>query len=363
MNAPNRPAPFPVFAPGDRVPDFVLPDVLGNPFGLTLSAVGKPLVIAVAGREPERHLRPLVAAAECLQETTVLCVTRLDPGGNKALAERLRLPFALLSDRQGQVSKALLKVAEAGAPEPPLAVYTLDRNQRIRRVVRGDDADRIIGDALPALTEMLPPPEPAPVPRPAPLLSVPGVLEPEFCRELIDAWERQGNVATGTINALSEARESYDDRVKRRRDHYVRDKTLMQRIAESINRRVAPEIDKAFCFQATRAEEFKVACYDAASGGYFRPHRDNLSERTAHRRFAMSLLLNEPGDYEGGELRFPEYGPELYRPRAGEAVIFSCSLLHEVLPVSSGRRYVLLCFLFGEAEAQRLAARAKQRTR
>ena len=71
----------------------------------------------------------------------------------------------------------------------------------------------------------------------------------------------------------------------------------------------------------------------------------------------MSLLLNDPDEYEGGELRFAEYGPELYRPAAGDAVIFSCSLLHEVLPVRQGRRFVLLCFLFGDEEARRLAQR------
>ncbi|MGH9334082.1 MAG: 2OG-Fe(II) oxygenase, partial [Vicinamibacteria bacterium] len=73
---------------------------------------------------------------------------------------------------------------------------------------------------------------------------------------------------------------------------------------------------------------------------------DNLSPATAHRRFALSLNLNEA--YEGGELSFPEYGPIRYRPAAGEALLFSCSLLHEVSEVTSGERFALLSFLFGE---------------
>jgi hypothetical protein len=47
-------------------------------------------------------------------------------------------------------------------------------------------------------------------------------------------------------------------------------------------------------------------------------------------------------------LRFPEYGPELYRPAAGAGLVFSCSHLHEVLEVTAGRRFVLLSFLFGD---------------
>ncbi len=75
---------------------------------------------------------------------------------------------------------------------------------------------------------------------------------------------------------------------------------------------------------------------------YFRAHRDNGTPQTADRTFAVSLNLNE--DYDGGELVFPEYGPTRYKPKAGAAAVFSCSLLHEALPVTHGRRFVLTTF-------------------
>ena len=110
-----------------------------------------------------------------------------------------------------------------------------------------------------------------------------------------------------------------------------------------------PEIKRCLNFQVTQHEVFKLVCYDAKTGGYFRPHRDNESRDTQHRRFAMTLNLNT-GDYSGGQLRFPEFGPDLYQPERGGALIFSCSLLHEVIPVTSGERYVLLGFFFSDAE-------------
>ncbi len=55
------------------------------------------------------------------------------------------------------------------------------------------------------------------------------------------------------------------------------------------------------------------------------------------------------GEYEGGELRFPEFGPRTYRAPSGGAVVFSCSLLHEALPVVKGRRYAYVPFLYDEA--------------
>ena len=64
----------------------------------------------------------------------------------------------------------------------------------------------------------------------------------------------------------------------------------------------------------------------------------------------MTLNLNQ--DYDGGHLRFPEYGPHLYRPEPGSALVFSCSHLHEVTEVTKGRRFAVLSFLFGEGDVR-----------
>jgi predicted 2-oxoglutarate/Fe(II)-dependent dioxygenase YbiX len=61
-------------------------------------------------------------------------------------------------------------------------------------------------------------------------------------------------------------------------------------------------------------------------------------------------------DYEGGNLRFPEFDDRSYRAPSGGAIVFSCSLMHEALPVTKGKRYCVLPFLYDEAAA-------KQRTR
>ena len=110
-----------------------------------------------------------------------------------------------------------------------------------------------------------------------------------------------------------------------------------------------PEIRKAFAYDASRFEGFKIGCYRAEDEGFFTAHRDNISPATAHRTFALTLNLND--DYDGGELWFPEYGPDRYRPAVGEALAFSGAHLHEVLPVRRGRRFVLLSFLFADQQA------------
>ena len=61
-------------------------------------------------------------------------------------------------------------------------------------------------------------------------------------------------------------------------------------------------------------------------------------------------------DFEGGDLRFAEYGPATYRPPKGGAVVFSCSLMHEATKIAAGRRYAFLPFFYDAAGAATLAA-------
>ena len=85
----------------------------------------------------------------------------------------------------------------------------------------------------------------------------------------------------------------------------------------------------------------------------FGQHRDDTGNLVAHRRFAVSVPLND--EFDGGGITFPEFGPRSFQAAAGSAIVFSCSLLHKVDPVTRGTRYVFLTFLFDE-EAERLRA-------
>ncbi len=142
-----------------------------------------------------------------------------------------------------------------------------------------------------------------------------------------------------------------DPRMKVRRDYMVEDAELARELNLRIMHRLVPMVRRAFQFPATRVERLIVGCYEAESGGHFRPHRDNTTRGTAHRRFAVTINLNAE-DYDGGDLRFPEFGPRTYRAPTGGAVVFSCSLLHQAMPVTRGRRFAFLPFLYDEEGAK-----------
>jgi predicted 2-oxoglutarate/Fe(II)-dependent dioxygenase YbiX len=208
-------------------------------------------------------------------------------------------------------------------------------------------------DRAQARLEQLPPlnhAEPAAVQ--APVLVVPRVFEPDLCQALIDYYNQHGGAESGFMREVGgRTVAALDHSFKRRKDQEILDDTLRNAAMYRICDRLSPEIAKAFQFRATRIERHIVACYDSHSGGFFRPHRDNTTKGTAHRRFAVSLNLNA-GEYEGGKLRFPEFGRRTYESPAGGAVVFSCSLLHEATPVTQGLRYAYLPFLYDDAAAK-----------
>lgn len=183
----------------------------------------------------------------------------------------------------------------------------------------------------------------------APVLIVPNVFPQAFCQRLIDRYLADGGVESGTM-FIKDGRTvgKLDRSFKRRCDCYIDDSETIREYRGYLQRNLFPQITRAFHFQPSRIERYLVACYDGEDHGFFRPHRDNTTPGTAHRRFACTINLNAE-EYQGGDLRFPEYGLATYRAPTGGAVVFSGSILHEALPVTSGKRFATLPFIHDEA--------------
>lgn len=184
----------------------------------------------------------------------------------------------------------------------------------------------------------------------APVLVVPHTFDDSFCEQLIEGYDRGGGREIGSIEHGGNPVEKFDPKFRQRFDWYISEEQTVRKARVSLERRLLPMVYRAFQFRTTRIERYLVGCYDAEKGGHFRPHRDNTAPVVAHRRFAVTINLN--GDYDGGYLRFPEFGHQSFRAAPGDAIVFSCSLLHEVTPVTRGRRYAFLSFFYDEPSQQ-----------
>jgi predicted 2-oxoglutarate/Fe(II)-dependent dioxygenase YbiX/peroxiredoxin len=340
--------------PGDPLPWFTLPST-DNPRYAIHSVAGRYVLLGFIGsaaRAESQAALGAIAARRALFDDATACFFGISVDEADLREGRLQqsLPgIRFLFDLDGEASRKAGILASDAAGQDVFTCHwvLLDPMLRVIEVRPLAEAAAIL-DRVAAL----PPPEAhAGTEVPPPVLVLPRVLEPELCRTLIAHYEDHGGEPSGFMREVDGKTVGlFDPAMKRRKDCTIEDDALRSVLRQRIVARIVPEILKAHHFRVTRMERYIVACYDSADRGHFGAHRDNTTSGTAHRRFAVSINLND--DFEGGEVGFPEYGPRSFKAPKGGAVVFSCSLLHAVSPVTAGKRYAFLPFLYDDAAAK-----------
>jgi predicted 2-oxoglutarate/Fe(II)-dependent dioxygenase YbiX/peroxiredoxin len=356
--ADPQPPRYVLLTKGDPAPWFKQSSTT-NPRYAFDTAAGRYIVLCFFATAADAAGRAAIAAAHArrdLFDDVRACFfgVTVDPADEGRVREAIPgLRYFL--DFDGNVSRRYGALPlDAGTPSPAAARrfwMLLDPTLRVIAVVPfapggGERA------AFFAMLDKLPPPESfRGIAVQAPVLILPDVFEPEFCQKLIGLYAAHGGEESGFMREVDgKTVKMHDADHKKRKDYVIEDPAVIAETQQRIRRRIVPEILKAHQFQVTRMERYIVACYAAEDGGHFRAHRDNTTKGTAHRRFAVTINLNDA--FEGGELSFPEYGPKSFKPPVGGAVVFSCSLLHAASEVTRGTRYAFLPFLYDDAAAK-----------
>lgn len=313
---------------------------------LLLTFMGAP---AEAGGATDPRLGELMLRRSLFREEHIVCYGIVNaPPAERSRFRLIRRPgIDFLADYDDALARLF---GVAGTPW----TFVLDPMLRVIASIPYDHPDGH-ANILHKLLDSLPPPERhAGVALFAPVLVVPRVFEFELCDSLVDYHRRAGGTDSGFLldkDGVTSTVSAYG--FKRRTDCLIRDPEFVNELRSRIVRRLLPAIERAFSFKATRMDRYLIARYSGETGDHFFRHRDNLNAGAAHRRFALTINLNaEEANYQGGDLRFPEFGTTAYRPPTGGAIVFSCGLLHEVTPVTRGERFAFLAFLYGEEDAR-----------
>jgi len=338
---------------GDPVPLFSAALVTGGGFDLHVTA-GRWVVLSFLGSPANpratAELNALLQEAALFGEDRLVvgCVLTEPPDDTNQLAEISGNALFFIADYDGAISRSY------GALSMPRTVV-LDPMLRAIADIAWDhpqghaETVRSVLRSLPSVDDS------AGVPMFAPALIVPRVFSFELCDFLIQFYKEQGGKDSGfQFDIAGKTATLSDWRLKRRSDVIVSAPEVRELIRSHIVRRLVPEIERHLQFKATRMDRHIVACYDAEVGGHFHRHRDNVNAGAQHRRFAVSINLNN--DFDGCDLIFPEFGRKTYRPPEGGALVFSCGSLHQVTPVTRGQRYAFVAFLYGEEDARKREA-------
>lgn len=344
---PNGAAQRPI-ALGDPVPWFSAVSIAGAPVDLHVEA-GRWVVLAFLGAldQPQAlgELGALLSQAAFLSPDHLVIhgVLAAPPPNLAELSQLISPTVNFIADYDGSLSALY---GARGAPrtiviDPMLRAvadigwdHAAGHAALLSRVVRG----------LPAIDDA------AGVPMSAPVLMIPRILDFPLCDLLIALYDEIGGEDSGfLLDRDGKTQTIIDHRLKRRQDMVIAVPELRRTIRERVVTRLLPAVARYFQFEATRMDRCLVSCYDSALGGHFFRHRDNVNAGAQHRRFAVTINLN--GDYDGCDLMFPEFGRRTYRAPLGGAIVFSCGALHEVTPITRGRRYAFIPFLYGEEDA------------
>jgi PKHD-type hydroxylase len=105
--------------------------------------------------------------------------------------------------------------------------------------------------------------------------------------------------------------------------------------------------DQYFGFDLTGMEQGLQFTRYTAPGEHYDWHVDR-GHLTATRKLSLSVQLNDPAEYKGGELQFKFGGKdETVKKERGMVTFFPSYTLHRVKPVTQGTRYSLVAWISG----------------
>ena len=168
------------------------------------------------------------------------------------------------------------------------------------------------------------------------------MFTPKLCQEIIDL-SKTLEQEKGTVNQSLKTQD------------IIRQSTIswipfdkMQPVYNDINDFIQRINRNHFGFENIQiTEEAQVSSY--SKGQFYEWHTDtrtNMKEEPPVRKLSMTLLLNDPSEFEGGVLEIAINPISIMKQ--GHATIFASFLQHRVTPITKGVRKSLVMWFGGE---------------
>ena len=172
------------------------------------------------------------------------------------------------------------------------------------------------------------------------------LFTPDQCRQIIEAGRRQPPQKAKVGMGRPEGGTDTNKRVTtiswipfKEMDHMYRD----------LNNFIQKCNENHFGFGDIRITE-QAQFTEYPEGGFYGWHMDcdtHMGHEPPARKISMTLLLNDPSEFEGGDLELTGPG-KIAALKQGHAIVFASFLSHRVVPVTRGTRQSLVVWFGGK---------------
>ena len=172
------------------------------------------------------------------------------------------------------------------------------------------------------------------------------IFTAKLCKEIIDLSSTLKK-EQGKIGHLGKEVEDRDKKSRQSTISWI-DFNKMQPMYDDLSYLIQKINRNHFGFSNIQITE-KAQVSEYSKGQFYHWHTDNTIDMDTEppvRKLSMTLLLNDPSEFEGGNLEIA--GKNMSHMKQGHAAIFASFLQHRVTPVTKGVRKSLVVWFNGE---------------
>ena len=180
-----------------------------------------------------------------------------------------------------------------------------------------------------------------------------GEIPSETCDEIIKS--ANNNWYNGKVGGLATGTGTYNKEVRSTDVHFANDDWIYNLLEPYM---VQTNKNAGWNYDISGIESYQIGRYTAKDSGHYDWHQDglggwkniynkplNVHLHNKTRKLSMSLILNDPSEYEGGQLEIWGKSVDVYKK--GSIIFFPSWILHRVTPVTKGTRYSLVMWFVG----------------
>jgi PKHD-type hydroxylase len=179
-----------------------------------------------------------------------------------------------------------------------------------------------------------------------PFATIPNAFQPHELK-LIRSYIEKDETISGTVGMNEINKDIRDSKIK----WLLTDDPQYTWVFQKIAGLVSDVNANYFGIELRGSEAIQLTEYDSVYNGFYGQHSDSsYVGPMRNRKLSVTMQLSNPDEYEGGELNLYHQNfktPFVASRELGAMTLFRSHIIHEVMPVTKGKRYSFVTWIQG----------------